>query len=113
DPRLQDLISHAESIGRWALLDREPLKQWSYGRMTLLGDAAHPMFPFFAQGAAQSMEDAAVLAQALDRHRSEPIAGLKLYEQTRIERTTRIQQMSHARKDINHLSDGTEQQARD
>jgi salicylate hydroxylase len=51
DQRLQDLIRQAGTPGRWALLDREPLGRWSRGPVTLLGDAAHPMFPFFAQGA--------------------------------------------------------------
>jgi salicylate hydroxylase len=113
DPRLEELINHAEEIGRWALLDRAPLDRWSDGRMTLLGDAAHPMFPFFAQGAAQSIEDAAVLADALDQYRDDPQTGLKVYEEARIHRTTKLQEMSHARKDINHLPDGPEQQARD
>ncbi|MDQ3611499.1 MAG: FAD-dependent monooxygenase, partial [Actinomycetota bacterium] len=65
DSRLQDLIRQADTPGRWALVDREPLERWSRGPLTLLGDAAHPMFPFFAQGAAQSIEDAAVLARCL------------------------------------------------
>lgn len=65
DQRLTGLIRAAGTPGRWALLDRAPLTRWSEGRVTLLGDAAHPMFPFFAQGAAQSVEDAAVLARCL------------------------------------------------
>lgn len=113
DSRVVELVSNAEEIGRWALLDRAPLKRWSYGRITLLGDAAHPMFPFFAQGAAQSIEDAAVLTDALDQYRDDPVTGLQMYEKARIERTTRLQELSHARKDINHLPDGPDQEARD
>lgn len=113
DPRLTHLIRAAGIPGRWALLDRAPLKQWSHGRITLLGDAAHPMFPFFAQGAAQAIEDAAVLAQCLTADPDHPASALKAYEQLRIERTTKIQQLSHARKDINHLPDGPAQQERD
>src|SRR5207249_3505301 len=59
DSRVTELIGAAQTPGRWALLDRAPLAYWSTGRATLLGDAAHPMFPFYAQGAAQAIEDAA------------------------------------------------------
>jgi salicylate hydroxylase len=71
------------------------------------------MFPFFAQGAAQSIEDAAVLARCLAGSLDDPEQALKQYESARIERTTRLQQVSRARRDINHLPDGPEQQARD
>ncbi|WP_330293095.1 FAD-dependent monooxygenase [Streptomyces sp. NBC_00576] len=113
DPRVTDLIAVGGDPGRWALLERRPLRRWSHGRITLLGDAAHPMFPFFAQGAAQSIEDAAVLARCLAAAADDPEQALKHYESARIERTTRLQQVSHDRRDINHLPDGPEQQARD
>lgn len=113
DPRVTDLIAAGGAPGRWALMDRAPLRRWSRGRVTLLGDAAHPMFPFFGQGAAQSIEDAAVLARCLAASPDDPGQALKRYESARIERTTRLQQVSHARRDINHLPDGPEQQARD
>ncbi|WP_327714534.1 FAD-dependent monooxygenase [Streptomyces sp. NBC_00490] len=113
DPRVTDLITAGGVPGRWALLDRAPLPRWSRDRVTLLGDAAHPMFPFFAQGAAQSIEDAAVLARCLAAHANDPEQGLKQYEAARIERTTRLQELSHARRDSNHLPDGPEQKARD
>ncbi|MCX4598119.1 FAD-dependent monooxygenase [Streptomyces sp. NBC_01549] len=113
DPRVTDLITSGGVPGRWALLDRTPLRHWSRGRITLLGDAAHPMFPFFAQGAAQSIEDAAVLARCLAASADDPEQALKRYESARIERTTRLQQVSRARRDINHLPDGPDQQARD
>ena len=113
DPRLTDLIRAAREPGRWALLDRAPLTRWSAERVTLLGDAAHPMFPFFAQGAAQSMEDAAALALCLKDDMDAPERALHRYESHRIERTTRLQQISHARAEINHLPDGPEQAARD
>lgn len=113
DPRVTDLITAGDVPGRWALLDRAPLRRWSRGRITLLGDAAHPMFPFFAQGAAQSIEDAAALARCLATYPNDPERALKRYEAARIERTTRLQEISHGRRDINHLPDGPEQQARD
>lgn len=113
DPRLRELIEHAGTPGRWALLDRAPLPRWSSGRITLLGDAAHPMFPFFAQGAVQAIEDAAALAQCLAAESGDPEQALAVYEQIRIPRAGRLQQLSHERKDINHLPDGPEQRRRD
>jgi salicylate hydroxylase len=113
DPRLTSLIQAAATPGRWALLDRQPLRQWSHGPITLLGDAAHPMLPFFAQGAAQAIEDAATLARCLAEDPTDPSAALRRYEAHRIPRTTRIQEVSHARAYLNHLPDGPEQRARD
>jgi len=113
DPRLIELISSASQIGRWVLLDRAPLKQWGKGSVTLLGDAAHPMFPFFAQGAAQSIEDAEALASCLAAEPGGPESALRRYESMRIPRTTKLQELSHERATINHLPDGPEQQARD
>jgi salicylate hydroxylase len=113
DARVRDLITAGGVPGRWALLDRAPLRHWSRGPITLLGDAAHPMFPFFAQGAAQSVEDAAVLARCLAAAPDEPERALKRYEAARIDRTTRLQQVSHARRDLNHLPDGPDQRSRD
>ncbi|MER6936118.1 FAD-dependent monooxygenase [Nocardioides sp. NPDC127514] len=113
DRRLTDLIRAAGTPGRWALLDREPLTHWSQAGATVLGDAAHPMFPFFAQGAAQAIEDAAVLARCLAEGTDAPAAALRRYEEIRIPRTTRLQTVSHGRAHINHLPDGPEQKARD
>ena len=113
DSRVTELIRAAETPGRWALLDRAPLTHWSTERATLLGDAAHPMFPFYAQGAAQAIEDAACLAVCLATERDDPGQALIHYESARIARTMRIQQLSHDRADTNHLPDGPRQRARD
>ena len=125
DPRLTALIQAAGVPGRWALLDRQPLRRWSRGPITLLGDAAHPMFPFYGQGAAQAIEDAAALAQCLAAHTADTAdtadpadaadasAALRRYEAARIPRTTRLQEVSHARGHLNHLPDGPDQRARD
>jgi salicylate hydroxylase len=112
-PQLTDLLQAAQRTGRWALLDRDPLPRWTNGPITLVGDAAHPMFPFLGQGAAQAVEDAAVLAGCLATSRSDPAAALIRYEAIRKPRATRVQMLSHARQHTNHLPDGPEQQARD
>jgi salicylate hydroxylase len=113
DPRLDSLVAAADRTGRWALLDRDPLPRWTDGPIAVTGDAAHPMFPFLGQGAAQAIEDAAVLAGCLAADPGDPPAALRRYEELRKPRTTRVQLLSHGRLRANHLPDGPEQQARD
>ena len=114
DDRLRQLIISASSTKRWAMYDRDPLERWTAGRITLLGDAAHAMLPFFAQGAAQAIEDALVLAGCL---RSTDLGSvrqaLQRYEDIRRPRTSQVQVMSRGREVLNHLPDGPEQQQRD
>lgn len=82
---------------KWAILEREPLPRWSAGRVALLGDACHPMTPYMAQGAATSIEDAAVLARCLDAVDGEDIeAAFARYEAHRKPRTSVIQAISSA-----------------
>ena len=84
------------------------------GRVGLLGDSAHAMLPFFGQGAAQAVEDAAVLAKCLAGSGPDGVAdGLQRYEALRKPRATQVQLMSRGREIRNHLPDGPEQQARD
>ena len=66
-PQVRRIIAAADTCFIWALFDRDPLPRWSVGRVTLLGDACHPMYPFMGQGAAQAIEDGAALAACL-RH---------------------------------------------
>jgi salicylate hydroxylase len=114
DERVQQLIHSATSTKRWALYDRDPLERWSDRRVTLLGDAAHAMQPFFAQGAAQALEDAWVLAACLrGADRGEAPRALQRYEQIRRPRASQVQLMSRGREQRNHLPDGPEQQQRD
>jgi salicylate hydroxylase len=113
DPRLGDLLAAITQVGRWAVLDRDPLATWTRGRLALAGDAAHPMLPFYAQGAGQAIEDAAVLAACLTRDSHDPVAALRRYEQVRAARASRVQQLSHGRMEHNHLPDGPAQRARD
>lgn len=75
---------------RWALADRPALKNWGEGRVTLLGDAAHPMLPFIAQGAGAALEDAEALARHVKRN-SEIDGAFRAYERERQARTTRLQ----------------------
>lgn len=114
DPRVQQLIVSATSTKRWAMNDRSPLEQWCADRVTLLGDAAHAMLPFFAQGAAQAIEDAVVLAHCLKGADAGSVtAALQRYEEIRRPRASKVQVMSRGREVLNHLPDGREQRERD
>ena len=75
DPRIERLLSEVQATFRWALYDREPLPTWTRGRLTLLGDAAHPMLPHLGQGANQSIEDGMALATILARADRKTRAG--------------------------------------
>jgi salicylate hydroxylase len=97
------LIATPQTWQRWSLYDRPLPHPWGVGPVTLLGDAAHPMLPFLAQGGAMAIEDAAVLAACLARHSEDPAVGLRLYEGLRQGRTAHAQQ--HARRNgrVYHL----------
>lgn len=112
-PQVRGIIAQAQHINRWGLYDRDPLTRWSSGRVTLLGDAAHAMLPFMAQGAVQAIEDAFLLARALQEGDGDVGAALARYDAMRIPRVTEVQ--SRARQNgINyHLPDGEAQRERD
>ena len=95
DPLVESIIAQVKTTFRWGLFDREPLQTWTRGRLTLLGDAAHPMLPHAGQGANQAIEDAIALATIL-RHADRVTApqALLIYEQLRRERTAGVQRMS-------------------
>jgi len=114
-PQVGAIISAAEFTNRWALYDRDPLPNWTVGRVTLLGDAAHAMLPYMAQGAGQSIEDAAVLAKCLERVSADNdmSAALRRYEEIRRPRASLCQAGSRANGVNNHLPDGEEQRRRD
>jgi salicylate hydroxylase len=108
------LIGAAEAVSRWALHDRDSVSVLAHGRVTLVGDAAHPMLPFRAQGANQAIEDAAALARCLTDAGSDGIAAaLRHYEQVRLPRTGRLQRESRDSVRTFHLADGAAQQDRD
>lgn len=96
-PTITGLIKAApeDALYRWALYDRAPLPTWTRGRVTLLGDAAHPMLPFLAQGAAMAVEDAWALANAITRM-DDVGAALRHYQDERLPRTARAQAGSRA-----------------
>jgi salicylate hydroxylase len=100
-PNLQKLFSQAEHVVKWGLFDRDPMLTWTSGRITLLGDAAHPALPFLSQGAAMAIEDAFVLARVLAETQDFP-AGLKQYERLRLPRTSRVQLESRKRGQTYH-----------
>ncbi|WP_225801878.1 FAD-dependent monooxygenase [Streptomyces sp. NK15101] len=113
-PDVTRLIGAAETVTRWALYDRESLDRLSAGRVTVIGDAAHPMLPFQAQGANQAIEDAVVLAVCLAKGGKGGLGtALRRYERIRLPRTARIQQQSRANATTFHLTDGAEQRRRD
>jgi salicylate hydroxylase len=92
DPRIEGLLQQVDKTFRWALYDREPLPSWTRGRLTLLGDAAHPMLPHLGQGANQSIEDGMALATILARADNKTAsAALIAYERLRRERVAQVQ----------------------
>jgi 2-polyprenyl-6-methoxyphenol hydroxylase-like FAD-dependent oxidoreductase len=83
------LIAGAAEVYEFPLVDRDPVPRWSFGRVTLLGDAAHPMFPIGSNGASQAILDAAALAAALGAQ-TDPVAALQDYESRRLQPTTQL-----------------------
>ena len=102
----------SRDVYRWALYDRDPFPTWGDGAITMLGDAAHPMLPFMAQGACQAIEDGAVLAACLQAV-ADPVRALRRYEDLRRERTATVQLAARSNETMFHLPDGPEQRQRD
>lgn len=98
------LIAIPDQWLKWALYDRKAPFRGGVGPMTLIGDAAHPMLPFLAQGAGMAIEDAAVLADMLGKYLDDPCDALRAYEGARHHRTARAQQMSRRQGRIYGLS---------
>jgi salicylate hydroxylase len=99
----RQLLAAPEHWQKWPLYDREPSTSWGQGPVTLLGDAAHPMLPFLAQGAAMAIEDAAVLARELARSPVDCAAALRSYESERRPRTARVQREARRNDFSYHL----------
>jgi len=87
----------------WAMHDRLPIPNWARNRITLLGDAAHPMLQYLAQGACQALEDSVSLADSLARHASDVPGALRAYQEARSPRTARVQLAARAFGEILHV----------
>ena len=100
------LFEAGDTWYKWALYDRDPIPAWTRGRVSLLGDAAHPMLPYLGQGACQAIEDGAVLATALSAPGADadPVAALDRYERTRRPRASRVVLTARERGLSNHLA---------
>jgi salicylate hydroxylase len=101
-PRLADVLRGVRDWRKWSLYRLSPLPTWTMGCMTLMGDAAHPMLPYLAQGGAMALEDAVVLADALSQQ-EDAAAALTFYETLRRRRTTRVQALSRHNGRLYHL----------
>jgi salicylate hydroxylase len=102
-PAARALIALPERWQKWALFDRPPRRLRAQGPVTLLGDAAHPMLPFLAQGGAMAIEDAAVLARCLGRE-DDPARALRAYEFARRRRVARVQREARQNSWRYHLA---------
>lgn len=112
EPRVRALLALTppERLFKWGLFDRDPLPTWTRGRVTLLGDAAHPMPPFTGQGAVMALEDAAVLGRAVAAAPSIE-AALQRYEAARHARVVAALEMSRSRSEL-YFADDPAQQVR-
>jgi 3-hydroxybenzoate 6-monooxygenase len=103
-PQVRELLARIETWKMWVLCDREPVKNWSDRRVTLLGDAAHPMLQYLAQGAGQAIEDAVVLGEALRFTQGGVEDAFARYQQARYLRTGRVQLTARFYGDIYHAA---------
>lgn len=108
--KVRQLVALVHRGRMWALCDRDPVPGWSRGRVTLLGDAAHPMLPYVAQGACMAIEDAVQVATELSKA-SDVTAALARYEEARYERTASVQLLARETGILNHLG-GTAREER-
>jgi salicylate hydroxylase len=106
EPRARAMLEQCKSTFITGMYYRDPIDSWTSGRITLLGDAAHPMVPFLAAGAGQSIEDAWTFARVLARRQDDVPGALLEYEQRRLPRTTRIQAGARAVVKLMHETDG-------
>lgn len=103
-PKVKELLKKIDSWRMWVLCDREPVKNWSSGNVTLLGDAAHPMLQYMAQGACMAMEDAEVLAEEIAREEGGLPAAFQRYQERRYLRTGKVQMSARLYGEFYHAS---------
>jgi salicylate hydroxylase len=101
---VRTLLGKINSWRMWVLCDRPPIKEWSRGRITLLGDAAHPMLQYLAQGAGMAIEDAVCLANKIEESQNNFAAAFQAYQQARYLRTGRVQIMARVYGELYHAS---------
>jgi 3-hydroxybenzoate 6-monooxygenase len=101
-PQVTRMLELIDTWRLWVLCDREPVKNWSHGRVTLLGDAAHPMLQYLAQGACMATEDAVILAEKVAATPDDLPAAFQAYSQERYLRTARVQIMARVYGDFYH-----------
>ncbi|MFM1816921.1 MAG: hypothetical protein RLZ98_3616 [Pseudomonadota bacterium] len=101
-PEVLTLLNKIEAWRMWVLCDREPVKEWVKGRTVLLGDAAHPMLQYLAQGACMAIEDAVVLAEEVEKNPQDLNAAFTAYNMARYLRTARVQIMARVYGDFYH-----------
>lgn len=104
-PEVLEFMGMVNAWKMWVLCDRDPISQWSRGRVTLLGDAAHPMLQYLAQGGCMAIEDAVVLADQVEAANGDFAAAFLAYQQQRYLRTTRVQLTARFYGDIYHAAD--------
>lgn len=101
-PQVTRMLERIETWRMWVLCDREPVKEWTKGNVTLLGDAAHPMLQYLAQGAGMSIEDAVCLADRVVAANGDYAAAFRAYQQARYLRTGRVQVMARVYGEFYH-----------
>jgi salicylate hydroxylase len=101
-PRPRQLIELPKDWKRWATADRDPIADWTHGRVTLLGDAAHPMLQYLAQGAGMALEDAVTLGEAVRAAGGELTTAFQKYERSRVVRTARVVLMTREMGRVYH-----------
>lgn len=94
-PTLQKAVTYMGRKRRWTMYDREPIDNWMHGNFVLMGDAAHPMLQYYAQGGCQALEDAGCLAEKIKTYGDDTQKAFKEYQQERIPHTARVQRGAH------------------
>ncbi|WP_079527397.1 FAD-dependent monooxygenase [Halobacillus hunanensis] len=113
-PKVQKAVTFMSRERRWEMYDKEPINNWTENRLTLLGDSAHPMYQYLAQGACQALEDASYLTDKLNEYGDEDInKAFNAYQEERMPRTAQVQKRARVWGDIIHADDPVARLMRD